>query len=259
MPCVSIVTPLYNCSQFLCKTIESVRSQSFEDWEMILVDDCSTDGSLLIAQRYAGQDRRIKVLQLAENSGAAVARNAALEAATGRFIAFLDSDDQWVPTKLEVQLQFMLERGVAFSYAAYEKLDGKGKVVGTVGVPERLSYSDLLKVSSIGCLTAVYDTAQLGKVYMPLIRKRQDLGLWLLILKQIPYAYGVQEVLGRYQMRSDSISANKCSAAKYTWRLYRDVEKLKFISAFYYFTHYAINGILRNKFPSLAKLFGLLK
>lgn len=253
---VSIITPLYNCSDFLEKTIQSVIFQSYVHWEMIMVDDCSQDNSLEIAKRYASYDERIKIIQLEQNSGAAVARNTAIKKAKGRYIAFLDSDDQWLPNKLESQLSFMQKNEVVFSYAAYEKVDEQGNVVGLIRVPEKVEYSDLLKVCSIGCLTAMYDTYTLGKIYMPLIRKRQDLGLWLRILKKIPYAYGVQEVLGQYQLRSDSISANKISAAKYTWRLYRDVEKLNIFLASYYFMHYAVNGILRTKFPRLAKALG---
>ena|SRR5690554_904730 len=253
---VSVISPLYNCSDYLEQTIQSVISQTYGNWEMIMVDDCSTDKSIEIAQKYAAQDSRIKVLQLEKNSGAAVARNTAIEAAQGRYIAFLDSDDKWLPHKLETQIQFMEDNDVAFNYAAYEKLNEQGEVVGTVGVPEKVSYSDLLKVCSIGCLTAVYDTQKLGKIYMPLIRKRQDLGLWLRILKKTPYAYGVQEVLGQYQLRSDSISANKRSAAQFTWKLYREVEQLNFFVAGYYFAHYAVNGVLRTKLPRIAKLLG---
>lgn len=258
-PLISIITPLYNCSAFLDKTVQSVLSQTWLNWELIMVDDCSTDNSFELGESYSEQDSRIKVIRLSENSGAAVARNTAIKAARGRYIAFLDSDDQWLPHKLEVQLRFMEESDIAFSYAAYDKINEQGDVVGTVGVPERVSYSDLLKVCSIGCLTAMYDTRKLGKVYMPEIRKRQDLGLWLRILKKESYAYGVQQVLGRYQLRLNSISANKLSAAQYTWRLYREVEKLNLLVASYYFSHYAVNGILRTRFPRFARAIGTLK
>ena len=259
MNLVSIITPLYNCADFLAHTIESVISQTYQDWEMILVDDCSQDNSLAIAQGYASKDARIKVIKLDKNSGAAVARNAAIEAAQGRYIAFLDSDDRWLPNKLEKQLTFMQCNSVAFSYSAYGKVNEAGESIGLMGVPEKVSYHDLLKMCSIGCLTAMYDTKQLGKVYMPLIRKRQDLGLWLRILKKIPYAYGINEVLAQYQVRADSISANKRSAAQFTWRLYREVEQLPFVLAAYYFAHYAVRGVLRTKFPKLAKLLGVLQ
>jgi len=259
IPVVSIITPLYNCAEYLDKTIESVLMQTFSSWELVMVDDCSVDNSLSIAQYYAGQDGRITVMQLEKNSGAAIARNTAIEVAQGRYIAFLDSDDRWLPNKLEEQLKFMQEKNVAFSYSAYEKLNEQGEVIGRVGVPEKVNYRDLLKVCSIGCLTAMYDTKMLGKVYMPDIRKRQDLGLWLKILKKTPYAYGVKDVLAQYQLRSDSISANKRSAAQYTWKLYREVENLSLPVASYYFSHYAINGLLRTKAPRLAKAFGALK
>ena len=258
MSTVSVITPSHNSAQFISETIRSVLNQSFSDWELIVVDDCSTDNSVEVIQSFVDQDSRIKLIQLSENSGAAVARNTAIEAAAGRFIAFLDSDDKWLPHKLETQIQFMQDNDVAFSYAAYEKINEQGKAVGKIGVPERVTYNDLLKVCSIGCLTAVYDTQKLGKIYMPLIRKRQDLGLWLRILKQIPYAYGVQEVLGQYQLRSDSISANKRSAAQFTWKLYREVEKLNIFKASYFFAHYAVNGVLRTKFPRLARFLGVI-
>lgn len=259
MTVFSVITPLFNCADYLGRTVDSVVAQTFSDWEMIMVDDHSTDNTVELAREYAEKDARIKVIRLGKNCGAAVARNKAIELARGRYIAFLDSDDQWMPHKLETQLRFMQENNVAFSYTAYEKINEQGEVVGTVNVPDRVSYSDLLKVCSIGCLTAMYDTHRLGKIYMPDIRKRQDLGLWLRILKKERCAYGIQQVLGRYQLRSGSISANKFSAAQYTWRLYRQIENLNFFVASYYFSHYAVNGILRNKMPQLAKTIGVLK
>lgn len=259
MALVSIITPSHNSSQFIAKTIESVFLQSYPDWELIIVDDCSTDNSVEIINSFIEQDSRIKLIQLSENSGAAIARNTAIEAAQGRYIAFLDSDDIWSSNKLEQQINYMQKNEIAFSYSAYEKVDEAGKVIGNVGVPDKLGYTDLLKVCSIGCLTAIYDTKMLGKVYMPLIRKRQDLGLWLRILKKIPYAYATPGILAQYRVRGDSISANKKVAAQYTWKLYREVEGLSLLRASYYFAHYAVNGVLRTKLPKLAKMLGVLK
>lgn len=253
---VSIITPTYNSGNYLTETIESVLKQTCIDWELLIVDDCSVDNSKEIAKRYSLDDCRIKTIQLKQNSGAAIARNRAIEIARGRFIAFLDSDDMWLPHKLETQIKFMQENDVALCYSAYEKLYEDGSSAGTINVPDKVSYKDLLKVCSIGCLTAIYDNEKVGKVYMPLIRKRQDLGLWLRILKQVPYAYGINEVLAQYQLRDDSISANKKVAAQYTWRLYRDIEKLSYLQSIYYFSHYAVNGVLRTKFP---KIYNLLK
>lgn len=258
-PSISIITPSHNCSSFISETIQSALKQSFTDWEMIIVDDCSTDHSVVVIQSFVEQDSRIKLIQLAENSGAAVARNRAVEAAQGRYIAFLDSDDLWLLNKLEKQLAFMQANNYPFSYAAYDKIDENGQVFGHIGVPDRVCYSDLLKMCSIGCLTAMYDTEYFGKVYMPLIRKRQDLGLWLRLLKKTDYAYGLNETLAQYRVRMDSISANKANAAKFIWRLYREVEGLNLIKASYYFSHYAIRGLLRTKAPGLARILGVLK
>jgi glycosyltransferase involved in cell wall biosynthesis len=259
MPIVTVITPSYNSSAFIGVTIESVLTQSFTDLEMIIVDDCSTDNSVEFIESYAKKDSRVKLIKLAENSGAAIARNTAIKAANGRYIAFLDSDDLWSENKLEYQLKYMQENDIAFSYAAYNKIDDNGNFIGRVGVPEKVSYSDLLKVCSIGCLTAMYDSKKLGKVYMPIIRKRQDLGLWLRILTDIPFAYSCPGTLAEYRVRGGSISANKKNAALYTWKLYRDVEKLNLFKASYYFSRYAINGVLRTKVPRLARLMGVLK
>ena len=259
MALVTIITPSYNSSIFILKTLKSVTSQSFDNWEMIIVDDCSSDNSVEVIQSFADQDPRIKLIQLAENSGAAVARNTAIEAAKGRYIAFLDSDDAWLPNKLEKQVAFMQENNYPFTFAAYDKVNESDEIFGHVGVPDKVTYSDLLKSCSIGCLTAMYDTEFFGKVYMPLIRKRQDLGLWLKLLKKTKYAYGLNETLGFYKVRKDSISANKKSAALFTWRLYRDIEKLSLPKASYYFSHYAVRGLLRTKYPGVARALGILK
>ncbi len=255
---VSIITPSYMAGSYLADTIDSVLLQTYENWEMLVVDDCSPDKANELVERYAEKDSRIRLLKLTKNSGAAVARNAAIEEAKGRYIAFLDSDDQWLPEKLERQVRFMQEFCISFSYTAYEKQNAEGKLLGSVGVPPKVCYRDLLKVCSIGCLTAMYDAHALGKIYMPLIRKRQDLGLWLRILRKTPYAYGLDEVLARYRLHGNSISANKREAAKYTWHLYRHVEKLSFPMASYFFCHYAFNGLLRTKLPSLARALGKL-
>lgn len=243
---VSVITPLYNSSCYMRETIESVISQTFESWELLLIDDCSSDDSVAIAEMFSARDSRIKVIKLSQNSGAAVARNRGIEMARGRFIAFLDSDDLWLPDKLDTQISFMKSNSVSLSYSAYLKCNDRGEIVGRSEIPNEVIYSDLLKVCSIGCLTAVYDTQAVGKVYMPLIRKRQDLGLWLKVLKLVESAKGIDTPLAIYRIRRDSISSNKLSAARYTWRLYRDVEALRFIPALYYFIHYAFNGVFRN-------------
>lgn len=256
---VSIIMPHFNTVQYIEASILSVVSQTHIEWEILIIDDASDLEQYERLVDIASFDDRINLIRLDKNSGAAVARNKGIELAKGRYIAFLDSDDVWFPTKLDEQIKFMRSNDVAFSYCSYEKVDEKGNVFGVVGVPDKVSYSDLLKVCSIGCLTAIYDAKKLGKIHMPLIRKRQDLGLWLRILKEVPYAYATPGVLAQYRVRSDSISANKRVAAQYTWRLYREIEGLSLLAASYYFLHYAVNGVLRTKFPNLARFLGALE
>lgn len=243
---VSIITPSFNSANYIVATIQSVLAQTYQNWEMIIVDDCSIDNSCDIIEKYMEEDSRIKLLRLSENSGAAVARNTGIETATGRFIAFLDSDDKWHPKKLEKQIKFMLDNQYYFTYTEYHKVNENGAFINNTKIPKFINYNKLLKTNYIGCLTAMYDSENLGKVYFPLIRKRQDYALWLKILKKIPYAHGLQEDLASYTVRSDSISANKFNVAKYTWTVYREVEKLSLIHAIYCFINYAILGILRK-------------
>lgn len=255
---VSIITPIFNSAEFLEQTIQSVISQTYQNWELIMVDDCSQDDSLLIAKQYAEKDKRIKVIKLDKNSGAAVARNTAIAEANGRYIAFLDSDDLWLSKKLELQIKFMLSNDIAFSYTAYEKMNENGEVFELMGIPEQINYTQLLKTCVIGCLTVVYDVDRLGKIYMPINTKREDFATWLHILKKVDYAYGLTQPLAKYRVYSNQTSGKKVNMAKENWRLYRDLEKLSLLQAVYYFTHYAIRGILRTKYPKVARILGVL-
>lgn len=232
---VSIITPSYNTEKFIAETIESVVSQSYQNWEMIIVDDVSTDRSVKIIENYIKQDSRIKLIKLKSNSGAAVARNKAIAKANGRFIAFIDSDDLWKPTKLEEQISFMLEKAIVFTYSAYNLIDEEGKSLNIIKNPlEKVDYVELLKENQIGCLTVVYDKEKLDKCYMPLIRKRQDYGLWLSILKKTPYAYKVPNVLASYRVRQDSISRNKINLLKYNYKLFYIHEEFSILKSSYY-------------------------
>jgi len=243
---ISVIMPAYNSAEFVAASVDSVRVQSREDWELFVSDDGSTDGTLDIVHRYVRQDSRIRLLTSSINVGPAMARNAAIEAATGRYIAFLDSDDLWKPEKLERQIAFMQKHDLAFSFSSYDRIDEAGNFINTHHVEKPVTYRDLLKSCVIGCLTAVYDTEKLGKVYMPDIRKRQDFGLWLKILKITERAVPLPESLAQYRVRTGSVSANKVTAAKYTWSIYRDVEKLSLPQSAYYFAHYALNGVMNT-------------
>lgn len=258
MPRVTVVMPAYNSAEFIATAIESVRAQSLDDWEMIVVDDASDDGTVAVVEEYVRRDPRVCLITHEHNSGAAAARNTATRAAKGRYISFLDSDDRWLPHKLEAQLAFIRALDVAFVFSAYRKTDVLGQDIGLVGVPDTASYRDILKSNYIGCLTAMYDSHQLGKVEAPLVRAHEDFGLWLRLLKKTPLAYGQQEVLALYTMRGDSVSADKRMAAAYQWKVYRDVERLKLTASCYYFAHYAIRGSLRSRFPGLARMLGVM-
>jgi len=244
---VSIITPSYKSKRFISETIESVLSQTYQNWEMIIVDDVSPDNSNEIIEEYCKKDGRIKLIKLEKNSGPAAARNRAIEGAKGRYKAFLDADDFWKPEKLEKQLLFMDENDLAFTYSSYDLIDEDSNDLGTFTTKENISYSGTLKTCSVGCLTAIYDTNKLGKVFMPNILKRQDYGLWLKILKKIGSTKGILEPLAIYRIRRNSISSNKIKAAQYQWKIYREVEKLNLFQSVYYFAQYAYNGFKKYK------------
>lgn len=244
-PAVSVVTPVWNAAATLAATVASVQAQTFPDWEMLLVDDGSTDGSRALAERLAAADPRLRVLAQEENTGAAAARNRAIRAARGRFIAFLDADDLWRPEKLARQVP-VLQAGHPLVFAAYRRVAADGRPLGIVRPPARVSRADLLKGNAIGCLTAVYDSATLGKVEMPPIARRQDYGLWLELLRRTPYAHGLPEVLADYRVRPGSLSGDKLAAARATWALYREVERLPRLRAAWCFAHYAAGGVAKR-------------
>lgn len=244
---VSIITPSYNSAHFITKTIESVIEQTYQEWEIIIVDDCSTDNSIDIVKEYQTKDSRVKLIQLARNSGPAVARNKAIEEARGRYIAFLDSDDIWFSQKLEKQIPFMKEKDAVLSYTSYQKIEEDGTPRGTVKVPVSVNYKKMLNSNYIPCSTAVLDSYKLGKVLMPNILKRQDYGLWLKILKMGHIAYGINEPLAYYRVRRCSVSSNKLIAAKYQWKVYREVEKLDIFNSAYHFMKYAYIGLRKYR------------
>ena len=244
-PEISIITPVFESELFIKLTIESVLNQTYQNWELIIIDDASSDGSVKIAESFATKDKRIKLIKLDSNKGPAAARNRGIKEASGRYIAFLDSDDLWHKDKLEKQIIFMQKNEYAFTFTGYEKIDEKGKKIGNIlPFKGQVTYHDLLKSNHIGCLTAMIDLKMLGcKMYMPDIKKRQDQGLWLEILKEIDKAYCLNKVLGKYRIRKDSISINKIANIKFQWQLYRELEKLSIIQSLYYMLWYTFYGI----------------
>jgi len=232
---VSIITACYNSENYISETINSVLNQTYQNWELLIVDDCSTDSTRSLIKKFQNTEKRIKLFQLNENSGAAVARNKAIKEAKGTFIAFLDSDDSWLPKKLERQLEFMISNNYNLTHTAYELIDHQGNSIKKTIVPAKiLGYKDMLYSNKIGCLTAIYNQSKIGKKYMPLLRKRQDYALWLKILKTGEKAYGLAEVLSHYRNTESSISNNKLNLIKWNWKLLREVENLSFIKSVYY-------------------------
>ncbi|USD29084.1 glycosyltransferase family 2 protein [Pseudoalteromonas sp. SCSIO 43201] len=243
-PLVSVVMPAYNSEKYIAKSIESVIAQTYQNWELLITDDRSSDSTQKIAEQYCATDKRIKLFVNKENAGAGVARNNSIMHAKGRYIAFLDSDDLWLTTKLEKQIAFMLEHNYALTYTSYQKFTGDC-YLGVVTPPLSTSYSKLLSSNVIGCLTAIYDTEIVGKQFMPLIRKRQDMGLWLKVLKITPKAYCLQETLAYYRIDS-GMTQNKFLVLKWQWRFYREVVKLNFLNACYHFSIYSIKGFIKH-------------
>lgn len=232
---VSVITPTYNCGQYIAETIDSVLAQTYAHWEMVIVDDCSTDDTRDIVTAYAARDPRIRYVCLEKNVGAAVARTRAMHLAEGQYMAFLDGDDGWLPDKLERQLEFMREQGHAFTCTAYEQIDEQGTPLGRVikTIP-KTSYNRLLLDCPVGNSTVMYDVSQMGKFEVPDIRKRNDDALRLRMLKKEPYIWGMPDVLMRYRIRPNSISSNKWRLVRYHWQLYREIEHLNvFRSAFH--------------------------
>jgi len=238
--------PSYKSELFISNSLDSVIAQTYQNWELIIVDDMSPDNSNELIEEYIKKDSRIKLIQLDENSGPAIARNRAIKEAKGRYIAFLDSDDYWHKDKLAKQLKFMQDHKCELSFTAYESIEElTGETIKKITVPLRVDYETLLKQNIMGCLTVIYDTQRLGKVMMPDIIKRQDYALWLNLLKQVPYAYGLDEPLAYYRVRNFSVSSNKIIASKYHWRVLRDIEKLPLYKAIYYFGWYTYKSIIK--------------
>ena len=243
---VTIVTPMYNAMDTIGRTIVSVQAQTYSEWEMIIVDDCSTDGSAAYVEQCAKADGRIRLLRHQKNCGIAGARNTAMQHAKGRYVAFLDSDDLWLPQKLEKQISFMKEHDAAFSHTACEVVNESGEKTGKIRhVPLKVTYGNLLKGNIINCLTVVVDLNRLPMPTMPDIR-HEDYACWLNLLKKEDYAWGLDEVLAEYRETGTSMSGNKARVAVWQWNIYRRYLKLNLIKCSYYFVHYTWNALKKR-------------
>ena len=243
---VSIIMPTYNCAKFINETIKSVLNQTYENWELVIVDDCSNDNTEEVVASF--NDKRIKYNRLEKNSGAAVARTTAMKMATGNYMAFLDSDDLWKDNKLEKQLEFMKKNNYNFTCTAYEQIDEEGHQLNKIiKTKKKADYNRILLDCPVGNSTVMYNVDNLGKFEVPNIRKRNDDALWLQILKKEKFIYGMPDVLMEYRIRNNSISSNKFSLIKYHWQLYREIEHLSVIRSAFHICWWGMIKILHIK------------
>lgn len=220
MELISIIMPAYNCASFIREAVDSVLAQTYSNWELIIVDDCSTDDTAEVIDSY--DDSRIQYLRNAQNMGAAMTRNEALNVAKGRYIAFLDSDDIWMPSKLDRQIAFMEQNGYAFTYSPYYVISPNGeKYLHTC--PSSLTYYQLTRWDRIGCLTVIYDASKIGKTPMPKIMNREDYAYWLLLLRQGYTAHAYQEPLAIYRSHNGMSNGSKLALMKYHYQLFQQV------------------------------------
>jgi teichuronic acid biosynthesis glycosyltransferase TuaG len=246
-PLVSVIMPVRNGAAHLQDALESVRSQTVTDFELLVTDDSSTDGSRELLAKFASNDDRVRIFRRNGQRHAAAARNLALSRARGQYAAFLDADDIWLSDKLERQLEFMRAKDAYFSYTAYEKIDADGRRRDRiVSVPTRLDYPALLKGCAIGCSTAVIDIRRTGPLQMPAIRRGHDYACWLRLVRRFGPAQGLNEPLGFYREHPGSLSSNKFRKAAMNWRIYRQEEGLSFLRATACMGAYIYHGVRKR-------------
>jgi glycosyltransferase involved in cell wall biosynthesis len=231
---VSIITPCFNSEKFISEAILSVQNQSYLNWEMIIIDDFSTDNTVKIIQEFTRNDNRIKLFELEKNSGAGAARNFGLNKATGRFIAFLDADDLWKPEKLKIQINFLKTNHQFFTFSFYDCIDENGNSLHKIiKAPQTLTYTQLFFCNFVGNLTGIYDANYFGKIPISTIRKRQDWMMWLIILKKIKTAQPIPESLAVYRFRKDSISASKIDLLQHNFKVYNQFHRFNIVTSFF--------------------------
>ena len=245
---VSIIMPSYNTANYISQSIDSVINQTYSNWELIIIDDCSTDNTIEIVKTYS--DERIRLLSNEKNSGAAVSRNYALREAKGEWIAFLDSDDLWMPDKLEKQISFLQKNNYSFSYTNYEEIDSEGISNGIIVTgPKRISKFGMICYCWPGCLTVMYNKKQIGDVQIADIRKNNDYAMWLKVSKEAD-CYLLDETLAKYRRgREGSISTNSiANLIGWHYKLYRFAENKNAISACFYTALNMVFGFFKKKF-----------
>lgn len=231
---VSIILPVYNIEKYIRETLDCVLAQTFQYWELEITDDCSTDGTAEIIKEYANKDFRIHYWRLENNSGAGVARNNSIEKSRGRYIAFIDSDDWWYPTKLEEQLKFMQENKYEFTCTYYEDTNEKLETYYMMRQPAKMSFYDMKSGCSVGTPGVIIDVSRIGKKYMPVLRRAEDWGLWLEVLRSVDYLYTYPKALWKYRHISGSETSNKWKQMRAVVVMYKLVLGMNPVSAWVY-------------------------
>lgn len=229
---VSIITPSYNSEKYIRETIESVINQTYRNWELLITDDCSTDHTVEIIQAFCKRDNRIKLFRLQKNSGAGAARNNSIRQANGVYMAFLDSDDLWLPSKLERQISFMYENNFLVSHTSSLTCDEQGKIYAFNPAYKTVTYKDICNCDKCGTTELIYNIDKLGKFEMPILRKRQDWAFKILLLRKAKIAHGMYDTLSIYRTRSESLSRKKLSLIKYNVQVYKTILKLNTLQAY---------------------------
>lgn len=247
---ISIIVPVYNAEKFIRETMDCVRAQTYPQWELLLVEDRSRDGSADAIKKYIEEksDTRVRLIRQPSNRGAAQARNRGVQEAEGRYIAYLDADDLWPPEKLEKELTFMKEKEAAFVFTGYEFADENGVGTGKiVRVPETLNYRQALSNTTIFTTTVMFDTDKISKelLEMPDI-KSEDTALWWKVLRQGYTAYGLNENLAKYRRAGKSLSSNKLEALRRIWNLYRKAEGMSVVGSAWHFCFWAVRAVRRR-------------
>lgn len=247
-PTVSVVMPAYNARRFIGEAIQSVLDQTYGAWQLIVVDDASTDDTAEIVASYRRNDERISYVRNPGNLGVVHSRNRALELAQGKYVAFLDADDVWKPAKLAAQVAFMEQTGTSVSYGSYLRIDGDGRPVGKVVAPDGLSYDDMLKSNFIGNLTGIFRRADLSDLRFEDIR-HEDYVFWLRALDKVGWARATPscEPLAGYRVSAGSLSANKLKAARWQWTIYRSVLGLSILRSTSCFIWYAWFAMMKRR------------
>lgn len=243
---VSIIMPTYNAAKTVEKSIETVVKQTYRNWELIIVDDCSKDNTLKVLEKYQ-DDPKIRIIANEVNSRAAITRNNGLKLARGQYVAFLDSDDLWIDDKLEKQLAFLVSKNACFTFTAYDCIDENDVDMGRIiRVPETISAMKLLGNTIIGCSTVLIDRAQTDDFTFVVGNKREDTFTWHLLLKRGFVAYGMDEIMMHYRVASSSSSSNKFNMAVEYYKGLKDIAKFGFFKRIYYFGSYALNALKKR-------------